>query len=165
VTGLQTELTVSAAMVALMILAHLLGLAALLQTTRWYVRHLKSPWLTFDRFAVPLLMGVGLFALHTGEIWAYALLFRHLGVPSFETALYVSTSAYSSASLNYFDARPAWRLLAAHESVAGMILLGWSTAFLFATLSRILTTEETHPLPEGAIAPEPAGDQVVPHNG
>jgi hypothetical protein len=52
----------------------------------------------------------------------------------------------------------AWRLLAAFESLNGILLLGWSTAYLFQTLHRVLQTEETHPLPEGALAEEPAGE-------
>jgi hypothetical protein len=32
---------------------------------------------------------------------------------------------------------PAWRLVAAFESILGVILLGWSTAFFIRVLSRI----------------------------
>ena len=52
-----------------------------------------------------------------------------------------------------------WRLLAAFEAVNGMLLMGWSTAFLFQTLHRILQTEESHPLPVGAIATD--ADEAV----
>ena len=38
------------------------------------------------------------------------------------------------------------------ESLNGMLLIGWSTAFLFQNLHRILTNEDDHPLPAGAIA-------------
>jgi voltage-gated potassium channel len=150
---LQSELAVSGGMVAAAVLIHLVGLSSLLQWVRWHINHLKTPWIAVDRLAVPLGMVTGLFLIHSAEVWSYAPLYRRLAFPGFEQALY-ATGAYSTASLTLFDHAPRWRLVAAHESVVGMLLLGWSTAFLFATLHRILTTEETHPLPEGAIAAE-----------
>lgn len=54
-----------------------------------------------------------------------------------------------------------WRIVGALEAVNGMLLIGWSTAFLFYVLNRLLepTEEADHPLPRGAIARKP------PHRG
>jgi Ion channel len=81
---------------------------------------------------------LGLIALHGVEIWAYAVLFLLLdAVYGMEDALYYSTMSYST--VGYGDdliARP-WKILGAFESIAGVILLGWSTAFFFRFLGRI----------------------------
>ena len=46
-----------------------------------------------------------------------------------------------------------WRIVGALEAVNGMLLIGWSTAFLFQVLTHLLEpAEDDHPLPKGAIA-------------
>lgn len=79
-----------------------------------------------------------LVALHGVEIWLFALTYLVTGaLPNFEEALYVSTISYSTVGFNDALINTDWRLLAAFESILGVILLGWSTAFFFRVLSRI----------------------------
>ena len=136
-------------------MVHLMGLTGLMRLTRAHIRHFRTPWLYLDRLLVPLTMVLGVFAVHVLEVAAYALLYRRLEVaPDWETALELSAGAYSTAGWTGIALPQAWRVLPAFEALNGMLLLGWSTAFLFQTLHRILETEDTHPLPEGAIAEE-----------
>jgi hypothetical protein len=46
----------------------------------------------------------------------------------------------------------AWRIVGAMEAINGMLLIGWSTAFLFQVLSHLLEPGEDHALPKGAIS-------------
>jgi hypothetical protein len=150
---LAGELLVSLGMVSSMVLLHIVGLTALLRLTRLHLDHFRTPWLTLDRLLVPLSMVTGLFALHGLEVWAYAVLYERTGaVSGWEQALFVSAGAYSTAGWVGVHVTDGWRVTAALESLNGMLLMGWSTAFLFQTLHRILQTEANHPLPEGAIA-------------
>jgi hypothetical protein len=89
--------------------------------------------------ALVILIGVfGVFALHTLEIWAYAMLYRVLGeIHSFEEALYFSTTTFASLGLGDVVLSPRWRLISAIEAANGVILFAWSTAFLM-TLTRQL---------------------------
>ena len=77
-------------------------------------------------------------AIHTVEIWLYAGLYLSLrAVPNFENALYFSTVTY--ATIGYGDvliAKP-WRILGAIEGAIGVIMLGWSTAFLVSLMSQL----------------------------
>ena len=151
---LTRELFIVLGMVALMVAAHMVGLMALVRLTQLHLKHMRTPWLALDRVLVPLLMVTGLFGLHGLEVGAYAALYEGLGVTrTWEGAFFLSAGSYSTAGWLSEPPR-AWRLVAAFESLNGMLLIGWSTAFLFQTLHRILQTEENHPLPEGAIAPE-----------
>ena len=152
---MQSELAISAGLAAGCILVHLLGLTFLVRFIRWFVDHMRSPWVTLDRVLMPLVIASALFLLHSAEVYVYALFYTWRLSMDFSQALYVSAGAYSTASLTYFDHHTGGRLIAAQESIVGLLLLGWSTAFLFATLNRMLTTEETHPIPEGVMAPEP----------
>ena len=81
---------------------------------------------------------LAIFALHGVEIWAFAALYRLLGaIPGLEDALYFSTISYSTVGYNDLHIDPHWRLLGAFESILGMVLIGWSTAFFFRMLGRI----------------------------
>jgi len=79
-----------------------------------------------------------LIAIHGVEIWAYALLYLAIGsLSGLETALYYSTISYTTVGYSDVHMQDAWRLLGAFESIVGMMLIGWSTAFFFRMLGRI----------------------------
>ncbi len=81
---------------------------------------------------------LAIIALHGIEIWCFAALYMLIGaVPNLEDALYFSTISYSTAGYNDAHIAPAWRLLGAFESILGVILMGWSTAFFFRIIGRI----------------------------
>ena len=81
---------------------------------------------------------IALIALHGIEIWFYASAYLIVGaLPDLEEALYFSTISYSTVGFSDALVSTDWRLLAAFESILGVILLGWSTAFFFRMLSRI----------------------------
>ncbi len=81
-----------------------------------------------------------LIAIHGVEIWAYAVVYIGIGaIPGLEDALYYSTISYSTVGYHDDMMPKDWRLLGAFESIVGMILLGWSTAFFFRMLGRIET--------------------------
>lgn len=151
---LAQELLISTVLVATTVVIHLVGLDVLISVTGLHLRWFKTSWLHLDRLVVPLGIVLGLFALHGIEIWLYAFAYRALGaVPDIEQALYFSTGTYSTLG----EAGPVlpeqWRVVGALEAVNGMLLIGWSTAFLFQVVSHLMTpTDEDHLLPRGAIA-------------
>ncbi len=152
--NLPAELATSTVLVAATVVIHLVGLDLLLSLTGLHLRRFTTAWLHLDRLVVPLGIVLGLFALHGVEIWFYAFAYRILdALPDIEQALYVSTSAYSTLG----EAGPVlplkWRVVGALEGINGMLLIGWSTAFLFRVLNHLLEpSAEDHVLPKGAIA-------------
>jgi voltage-gated potassium channel len=150
--NLPHELAVATGLVSATVVIHLIGLDVLMRLTELHLRRFMSAWEHVDRLVVPLGIVVGLFTLHGLEIWIYAFAYKLMGVlPSLEQALYYSTSAYSTVG----EAGPmlpkAWRIVGVLEAINGMLLIGWSTAFLFQVLSHLQNGED-HPLPKGAIA-------------
>ena len=151
---LAHQLLVSTGLVATTVVIHLLGLDLLMWMVRLHLQRFTTAWLHLDRLLVPLGIVLGLFVLHGVEIWFYAFAYRALGVlPTIEQALYYSISAYSTIG----EAGPflpqSWRVVGALEAINGMLLLGWSTAFLYKILDHLLVSEgQDHPLPRGAIA-------------
>lgn len=156
---LAVELLVATALVTLTVVLHLVGLEVLIRLIGLHLRFFKTAWVQVDRLVVPLGIALGLFFLHGLEIWIYAAAYLLLGVmPDVEAALYLSASSYSTLGEANAALPKDWRILGVLESVAGMLLIGWSTAFLFQTLRWIMTPDSAHPLPEGAIAPDHAAE-------
>lgn len=152
--GLERELLISTGMVLLTVLTHLVGLNLLIQLTRVHVTRFATP-VHVDRVLVPLGMVLGIFVIHGVEIWAYALLYLAAGAaPDLESALYFSIGGYTSTGWVDVRLTPGWRVVMSLEAIAGLLMIGWSTAFFFQNLTRLMLTEATHPLPEGAIARE-----------
>jgi hypothetical protein len=130
------QLALATLMVLVTVAIHLTGLALLLRMLRSshaLVRPLKSAPL-----AILLLATVTVFAIHSVEIWLYAFLYVLLGaLPTFEVALYFSTVTYSSVGYGDVLLPERWRILGAIEGATGIIMLGWSTAFLVSLLAQL----------------------------
>jgi len=130
------QLSLATVMVLVTAGAHLFGLAALVRYLRVHQRYFAR--LRIAPITLLLGVSVGLVAIHTVEIWIYAGLYLLLrAAPDFESALYFSTVTY--ATIGYGDVllHKSWRILGAIEGAIGVIMLGWSTAFLVSVLSQL----------------------------
>ena len=147
------QLLIATAVVSATVVIHLVGLDLLQLTLRWHLARLTR-WIHLDRTVVPLGIVLGLFVVHGVEIWLYALLYWGAGaLPNLAQALYFAISAYSSLGETGTILPPGWRIVGALEAVNGMLLIGWSTAFLFQILHHLMWEhEEDRGLPRGAIA-------------
>lgn len=152
-SSLPHQLAISTGLVAATVVIHVLGLDVLMSLLILHMRRFTT-WLHVDRLVVPLLVVLGLFALHGMEIWLYAFAYRLLGaLPDLEQALYFSIGAYSTLGEAGAMLPPPWRVVGALEAINGMLLIGWSTAFLFQVLSHLLAPIGAEQLlPKGAIA-------------
>jgi voltage-gated potassium channel len=136
VLPLLTQLVLASAMVLVTVMIHLVGLAILIRLLRSHHRLMRP--VRIMPLTLLLAASVGIFAIHTIEIWLYAALYLRLGaMAEFEQSLYFSTVTY--ASIGYGDVLlpHAWRILGAIEGATGIIMLGWSTAFLVSLLARL----------------------------
>jgi Na+/melibiose symporter-like transporter len=80
---------------------------------------------------------LGLFFLHTLEIWTWALALIFVGAFSDMTsALSFSTLSFSTLGAEALSTTPEWRLFGSFEGVNGFLLIGWSTAYLIPAWSR-----------------------------
>ncbi len=81
---------------------------------------------------------IGIFASHVIQIWVWAIFYFFVEeIPTWESALYFSTSSYTTVGYGDLILSEEWRLLGSIEAINGMILFGWSTAFIFAGVRRI----------------------------
>lgn len=82
------------------------------------------------------------FTIHVLEIWMWAFLFLCVSAfPDFGTALYFSTTAFTTVGFGDVVPTPEWRLLGGIEAANGFMLFAWSAAFTFEILSRLYQRE------------------------
>lgn len=138
---LLTKFAISTAMLILCVGIHGFGLFSLTRAMRAEamverLEHVTPLSLRGALFTFTVVLSM--IAVHGLEIWAYALLYLAVGaVQGIEDALYYSTISYSTVGFNDEMTHTKWKLLGAFESIVGMILIGWSTAFFFRMLGRI----------------------------
>jgi len=85
-----------------------------------------------------------LFALHSLQIWLYAFAYLFVGeLHQIETAVYFSTSTFTTVGFGDVILSHNWRMLGVAESMNGFLLISWSTAFLVSLTGRVRAFEAT----------------------
>lgn len=127
------------AMITITIVIHGIG------TTQW-LAHLsrRFAWTSRTmsggtRLAVITQSAIVMVCLHLIEIllWAFAyMLVAASELESFEAAVYFSAVTFTTLGYGDITLSSDWRLLSGFEAINGIVLVGWTTAFLFAVLQR-----------------------------
>ena len=90
---------------------------------------------------VLVLTAIVLMSLHLLEIFIWASAYRFLvplsEIETLETAFYFSLVTFTSLGFGDVTLGPQWRILSGMEALNGVLLIGWTTAFLYAVLQRI----------------------------
>jgi hypothetical protein len=130
------------AMVCLTVAVHFVGLLFLTRLLRRGGYRFHAHESLIGQGALIVFVVLGLMGMHTVEIWLYAVAFLSVGaLDGLETALYFSTTSFSSLGYGDVVLQPAWRLVGAIEGMNGLLLIAWSTAFLFSVTTRLRTLE------------------------
>jgi hypothetical protein len=102
---------------------------------------LKMEHRSWKPFALAAIV-LAVFIAHVVEIWIWAAVYFFVhAVPDFETALYFSTTAFTTVGFGNVMPVQEWQLLGAIEGAGGFMLFGWSTAFTFEALSHLYRRE------------------------
>lgn len=81
---------------------------------------------------------LGLLVLSGIEIWFYAIVYLVIGATAaLAESVYFSTITYAAIGFSDTSLAAPWRLVGAIEGINGVLLLGWSVAFLVAELQRV----------------------------
>lgn len=131
------NLALGTLMISLTVVIHTFGLIGVTHLMSWVSDHIRLHGHRSRILAMNTVV-IGVFAVITAEVWLWALLFHLLGVvPDFPTALYFSTTNFSTMGYGDVIAKEEWRLMAAMEGANGFLLIGWSTAYLIAAGIRV----------------------------
>jgi hypothetical protein len=131
---------IGAILLAATVVMHAIGMS-------WWVRgvlmrHVDSRGLWDPRKSTWILLGTVwmALALHILEIILWAVALRTL-VPAgqletFEKAIYFSFVTFTTLGYGDITLSEGWRLLTGIEALNGILLIGWTTASLFAVVQR-----------------------------
>jgi hypothetical protein len=134
------RLALATVMVGLTVTVHFFGLMALLWMLRARFRSVHDTWVREG--AAIFIVVLGLMLIHAVEVWLYAGAYLLLGaLPDLETAVYFSTTSFTTIGYGDIVLDRRWRLVGAIEGANGLLLFGWSTAFLFSVISRMRALE------------------------
>jgi len=128
---------VALALLAACVIVQSAGMLVLIHWLAGVRQVLESPsaprrsWLLLRVF-----LGIVLLHLIQVGLWAVVYWFAH-EVPTLETAVYFSIVTYTTIGFGDVVLGPGWRVLAGIEGLTGVLLIGWSTAFVFAIVNRM----------------------------
>ena len=131
---------IGSALIAITVIIHAGG------TTAW-VGYLADKYGGEKKFTVRsavlmlVAMALVIFALHAIEIviWAFAylILIPAPELATFEEAAYFSFVTFTTLGYGDITLSQGWRLLSGIEALNGILLVGWSTAMIFAVVQEI----------------------------
>jgi hypothetical protein len=102
------------------------------------IRYVLESRSTLRRAGVLLRLFVWIVFLHLTQVGLWAVVFWQAGqLPTAEAALYFSLVTYTTIGFGDLVLGPGWRVLAGIEGLTGILLVGWSTAFVFAIVHRM----------------------------
>ena len=129
-----SQLTYGAILIAITVLIHAVCLEGIIKVWRAISIEIQVRW----RPITLSLTITGIFASHIIQIWVWAIFYFFVEeTQTWESALYFSTSSFTTVGYGDLILSEEWRLLGSIEAINGMILFGWSTAFIFAGVNRI----------------------------
>jgi hypothetical protein len=129
-------------MVGLTATIHFGGLVALLWMLRSRAHALHGHENPIRQGMAIMVTVMGLVFIHSAEVWFYAGAFLAVGaLDDLETALYFSTTSFTTIGYGDVVLARRWRLMGAIEGANGLLLFGWSTAFLISITSRVRVLE------------------------
>lgn len=132
-----SNLAAGSLLIAICVMVHTGGLMLLADRTPHFARRLGFHGHNLGRSLTMTGSVLGIFLLHTAEVWLWAMAYNALGAANgFAEALDLSTAMFSTAGYGPIAVPPVWRLLTALEGIAGFILIGWSTAYLVGVSTR-----------------------------
>jgi len=130
------------ALIALVLLAAcvIIQSAGMLLLIHWLARvhHILESPSARRRIGLLVALFVWIVVLHLTQVGLWALVFwRAHELSTLEAAVYFSLVTYFTFGFGDVVLGPGWRVLAGIEGLTGIVLIGWSTAFVFAIVNRM----------------------------
>lgn len=108
---------------------------------RGYALKFKSFWKIWALIVSIFMIGAAIMM----DIWLWTILFYFLEphiLGNIENALYFTTITFTTVGYGDVVLPPEWRLLSSSTAINGMIIFGWSTAFIFEIMSALYRPSE-----------------------
>ncbi|MCB9983003.1 MAG: two pore domain potassium channel family protein [Rhodospirillales bacterium] len=136
------HLIIGAILISVTVVIHAIALDRLMYTLEKLSNKMFLWFRMLWKAAMLTVAVLGVFCAHIVQIWLWALFYLVVGcLPDFETALYFSTSTFTTVGFGDVVLDEDWRLISSFQSANGFILFGWSTAFIFEVMSKLYHDE------------------------
>jgi hypothetical protein len=137
------QLFLGGILIGVNVFIHALALDAIIHTIRRDAG-LKKMLPVLWKPALSAVVVLAVMCSHIIQIWMWAFVYLELeGVPltDMNTALYFSTTTMTTLGYGDIVLPAPWNMLSAIESANGILVFGWSTAFIFEIISQIYRRE------------------------
>jgi Ion channel len=125
------QLMVGTALIITCVIIHAICLELLLRRLKAVSPKWERRLPTYGHIIIMVIVVLGLFGAHTVEAWVWAAFYWVSGdVANFTDAIYFSTVTYTTLGYGDITLSSKWQVTSALQAVSGIILFGWSTAFL-----------------------------------
>ena len=132
------QLALGMGLIVLTVMIHAIVLDRLIVFTRFYRPQVQK---TFHYRGKEFLLAVivlGVCGAHILEIWVWAFAYLFIDeIRTLEAALYYSISTFTTVGYGDIVLSKLWRVFSSIEAANGMLLFGWSTAFIFEVMRRV----------------------------
>ena len=131
-----TEISIALVIVFVCLALHVAGLLFIAEWLLQNRQHFERPRARIHFSMLMVILFSGIMLLHVAEtaVWAVFYYSREL-FQDFETSLYFSLVSYTTIGYGDVLLPRKWRLLGAIEGVSGVLVCGFSTAFIFAVMN------------------------------
>ncbi|GEM_PF-544467 len=139
---LLIQFAIGAFLIGLTVLIHALALDRLMYTLEEHSNRIFMWFRMLWKAAMLTIAVLGVFSAHIVQIWIWAVFYLMVdALPDMESALYFSTSTFTTVGFGDVVLGEDWRLISSFQSANGFILFGWSTAFIFEVMSKLYHDE------------------------
>lgn len=138
------QLLIGTGMIAATVIVHALALDIIFKNIQWIERPARRLSKPFWKAIVSVMVVVSLFAVHVLLIWSWAglyLLRDCAPLTNIAEAVYFATVTYTTLGYGDITLDPSCRMLSGVEAANGLILFGWTTAFIFEVISTLYRRE------------------------
>ena len=137
------QIVIGSAMVGLTVIIHTAGIIGLILWFKAYSQRFVEHHNYVAMTSILMITIVGIFLVHTVEIWLWAVLYLWLGeFENIERALYFSTVTFTALGYGDITLQESWQVLSGFEAANGIILFGVSTAFVFGAIRKMFEVTE-----------------------
>lgn len=126
-----TQLFFGTVLIILCVINHALCLELLLRRLKDHGPKWDIRYPIYGHVVIMIVVVLGLFMTHTIEAWIWAFFFWLVGeTASLGEAVYFSTVTFTTLGYGDVILSKDWRITSSLQAVSGILLFGWSTAFL-----------------------------------
>jgi len=135
---MSSQLLIGSCVITLSIVIHAVFIVFAIKGLQFLIPRLTQPLLFFKILSVLIATTLWLLAAHSLSVWLWAAIFRLLDIfDTLETALYFSLVSFTTLGFGDITLTPSWRILSGITATNGLLLFGFSTAFLFEVITHL----------------------------